>query len=480
MANRIIQYPVPLILKKVLKDQSDGELVVVGKNFTKNLFFQQGSLVFAKTNLIEERLGEILFKIGKIDRGQFLNINELIKDRNERIGKILVQNNVLSQRDLFFALIFQLRTIATSTFELLSGEWSFTPKVPEIPDDSRFKIGLAGIISEGTSKIGNVSYFKNKFFSKALKITNIPDSVKEFLSNFDLNFYNDLAKFTNLSSEIILQKLGTPEDVFFKKLVLFYLLNIIEFIDVVMDKNLDKNIEELIGFFEQIKTNRLDYYQVLGIKSTASPEEIKSIYFSLAKKFHPDRISNAPDPEIKEKANFVFAEINKAYETLSNQLKRMEYDSRGFKEDTQEDTIHENLIERGRHLYRRAKGMYAQKQYWEAASIMEEAIRLDPMKSSYLLLLGLSQMNLPKFKHIAAANLQKAIDIEPYNVEAYAAMGILFMSENQPKRAEGFFRKVLSINPDHVLARKKLDEILGSSTGGRKNSLLSIFGKTKK
>jgi curved DNA-binding protein CbpA len=482
MPNRVIQYPVPLILKKVLADKADGELVVVGNDFTKNLFFLKGNLVFARTNVIEERLGEILFKIGKINRSQFLNITELIKSSNERIGKILVKNNILNQRDLFFALIYQLRTIATSTFTLVSGEWNFIPDTPEVPEDSRFNIGLPGIIAEGTNKIGNIPYFKNKFFYKGLKLYNIPEQMKEFLSGFEVAFYNDLAKFGNMSCEQLLSRLKISEDVFWKKMILFYLLNIVDFVDVVADKERDKNIEHIIRLYDKLKANGMDFYELLGLKNTASQAEIKSMYFDYAKKYHPDRISNAPDPDIKEKSNFVFAEINKAYETLSNPDKRNEYDSKGYKEISHSDTLKENMAEKARALYRKAKSLYAQKQYWEAASFMDEAVQSDPTKASYFLLLGLSQMNLPKLKRTAAANLQKAIDLEPWNVEAYAAMGILFLSENQAKRAEGFFRKVLSFNPDHPLARKKLEEIAGSSSGTseKKKSMFNIFGKSKK
>lgn len=477
MANRIIQYPVPLILRKVLKDLSSGELVVAGKDFTKNLYFIDGQLVFAKTTVIEERLGEILFKIGKIDREQFLSINQLIKDRNERLGKLMVQNNMLSQRDLFFALIYQLRTIATSTFTLMSGEWNFINRVPEIPDDSRFRIHLPGIITEGTNKIGNLSYFRNRFYYKAPRLGPVPDLVKEVLSTHELNFYKELVECKNLTNEHILSRMKVTEDTYWKKVVLFYLLNIAEFVEAEKDKERDENIEKIIELYESIKASQLDYYQLLGLTTAAVGGEIKTAYFELAKKFHPDRIASAPDPEIKEKANFVFAEINRAYDTLSNPDKRNLYDAKGYKDNEPEDALHENLGERARLLHRRAKALYSQKKFWEASSVMDEVVKLDAFKSSYFLLLGLCQMNLPTLKRMAANNLQKAIELEPYNVEAYTAMGMLLMSENQNKRAEGFFRKALSMNPDHALARKKLGEIVGSDS--KPKVKFSLFGKKK-
>ncbi|RPI70861.1 MAG: hypothetical protein EHM45_24295 [Desulfobacteraceae bacterium] len=387
----------------------------------------------------------------------------------------MVQNNILNQRDLFFALIYQLRTIATSTFALAAGEWNFVNKVPEVPEDSRFNIQLPGIIAEGSNKLGTTSYFRNKYFHKSPKIARIPDAIKEFLSNYEINFYQELGQFQNLQNAQIIPKMSVSEDIFWKKIVLFYLLNIIDFVEVAIDKELDKNIEEILGLYEKFKTSRIDYYELFALKSTATLNEIKNTYFSYAKKYHPDRMTMAPDPEIKEKANYVFAEINKAYETLSNPDKRRDYDGRGFKENDRLEPLQDNLMEKARLLYRRAKTLYAQKKYWEAASSMDEVIRLDPGKASYFLLQGLCQMNLPRLRRMAADNLQKAIDLENWNVEAFTAMGILFMTENQPLRAEGFFRKVLSINPDHALARKKLEEISGEKKKGK----FSLFGKKK-
>jgi tetratricopeptide (TPR) repeat protein len=478
MPNRIIQYPVPLMLKKILKDQSSGELIVAGRNFTKNLYFIEGKLSFAKTTVIEERLGEVLFKIGKINRPQYMDISRLIVEHKQLLGKTLVEQKILNQRDLFFALIYQLRTIATSTFALVSGEWNFINKIPEIPDDSRFSVELPGIITEGTNKMGNVSYFKNKFYYKAPKLSPIDHSVKDVLSPHELNFYKELNGFNNSTCQQILTNMKTSEDMFWRKITLFFLLGLVDFQEVKVDKEMDENIEAIIFLFEKLKSDREDYYQLLGLDNNAGVNEIKDAYFQYAKKYHPDRLSSAPDPDIKEKANFVFAEINKAYETLSNPDKKREYDTKGYKEGSSQETIHENMVEKARLMYRKAKVLYLQKQFWEASSLMDEAVTLDSYKASYFLLLGMCQMNLPALRRRAADNLQKAIDLEQWNVEAITALGILFQTEKQPKRAEGFFRKALSINPDHSLARKKLEELTGSTV--KKKGKFSIFGKSKK
>ncbi|OJJ23528.1 hypothetical protein BKI52_03965 [marine bacterium AO1-C] len=63
-----------------------------------------------------------------------------------------------------------------------------------------------------------------------------------------------------------------------------------------------------------------NYYEILGIKSTASSQEVREAYKAMAKKYHPDK--NANDPYAEE----VFKRINSAYQVLSDQQKRYHYD----------------------------------------------------------------------------------------------------------------------------------------------------------
>nr|XP_046228553.1 dnaJ homolog subfamily A member 3, mitochondrial-like isoform X2 [Scatophagus argus] len=69
--------------------------------------------------------------------------------------------------------------------------------------------------------------------------------------------------------------------------------------------------------------NKQDLYEVLGVSRTASQKDIKKAYYQLAKKYHPD--TNPDDPEAKEK----FAKLAEAYEVLSDEVKRKQYDSYG-------------------------------------------------------------------------------------------------------------------------------------------------------
>lgn len=71
-----------------------------------------------------------------------------------------------------------------------------------------------------------------------------------------------------------------------------------------------------------------DFYEVLGISKGASESDIKKAYRKAAMKYHPDKFSGASEEERKE-AEEKFKEINDAYQVLSDENKKAQYDRFG-------------------------------------------------------------------------------------------------------------------------------------------------------
>ena len=66
-----------------------------------------------------------------------------------------------------------------------------------------------------------------------------------------------------------------------------------------------------------------DYYDLLGVQRSASPDDIKKAYRKLAMKYHPDQ--NPDDAAAEQK----FKEVSEAYDVLSDGQKRAAYDQFG-------------------------------------------------------------------------------------------------------------------------------------------------------
>ncbi|CDJ51235.1 DnaJ domain-containing protein, putative [Eimeria brunetti] len=65
-----------------------------------------------------------------------------------------------------------------------------------------------------------------------------------------------------------------------------------------------------------------DYYAILGVKKTATQEELKKAYRQTALKWHPDR-----NPNNREEAGRKFRDASEAYQTLSDPTRRAQYDA---------------------------------------------------------------------------------------------------------------------------------------------------------
>src|SRR5580693_5664944 len=73
--------------------------------------------------------------------------------------------------------------------------------------------------------------------------------------------------------------------------------------------------------------DKKDYYGTLGVKKTASADDIRKAFRKLARKYHPD--VNPGDKKAEEK----FKEISEANDILSDEKKRKIYDQVGFYSD---------------------------------------------------------------------------------------------------------------------------------------------------
>ncbi len=474
MANEIANHPVALLFKKVLKDHASGELTVKSGGITRQFYFSKGRLDFAVTTHPPERLGDILFSAGRITREDYEKLGKIKRNSKRKVGKILFHITSLSMQDIYYSLLLQIKTIALAVFDLTEGEWEFVKKHPRVPGDQKYRIKVEELLVEGMNQVKGLAYYKERFLYRCPITTPIPEATGKLLSSDVIRFYIRLTNFQNVSVEEILAQKKIPEEFFWKNVILLYMLSIVDFSEFAVGEAVNENIEEIKELYDQFQGKKVNYYELFGVKKGAEVDEIKKSYFDYSRKYHPDRVQVAPDSSVMLKANAVFAEINKAFETLSDDDKKKEYDRQAEK-GPREDKEQAKGRRKAKELYLRANALYKKKKFWEAAVLLEEAIRDDPSRASYYLLLGLSYSKAPATRKLAEKNFLKVAEMEPWNADPYFALGELYKLENLVKKAKVYFQKALDINMEHTLAGQAMQEMAGPA--GRKKPVFSLFGK---
>jgi curved DNA-binding protein CbpA len=219
-----------------------------------------------------------------------------------------------------------------------------------------------------------------------------------------------------------------------------------------------KEKEEVID--EILKThpilNEKNHYEVLGVGKNSKKEEIRSAYFNLAKKFHPDA---HPDFEkgIKEKAEEIFTRITIAYQTLSDSEKRAEYDSQieAIKLTTEAKASCEAEI-----AYKKGEVFLKQRRYMEAQQEFKNAVSLSPDEATYIGTLAWATfagtMDKDRVLHDVKKQLERAISLNPKLPQTYYYLGCVHKYAESEKQAEENFLKALEYDPEYLEAKREL------------------------
>ncbi len=103
-----------------------------------------------------------------------------------------------------------------------------------------------------------------------------------------------------------------------------------------------------------------NYYNILEVIRTASPEVIAAAYRALAKKYHPD-LCKTPD------ANSRMQEINEAYTVLGNEIRREKYDRKFvFSENQKENSSYSDHQRKDYQQEEKDQEKPSQKQQWRS------------------------------------------------------------------------------------------------------------------
>ena len=499
-------YYVPLVFKQVIDMSFTGEVILKSDTYTKNLYFKSGELVNAKSNIFAEKLGVILFLLGKITEEEYENIGGLAHSVDDQVGDILIQNNFISDDDLMYAKEYQVKRIAVDSFLFNKISYEIIEKEPVIFSE-QLHVSPFQIVVEGVRKMKDLSFFKEKIQFLSPKILDIPKVMQDMLSQEELALYNNIKKLRGKSSQEIISSLTLNPNDYWATMLIFVLMKVADFRKPVSDYDILERTQALIRFNKAIDDRKVNNYKIFEIKKNATVKEINIAYEKIAKKFDSKCFGSSLAPEIKDIADLVSIRIKQIREellilcskhneeelkiknTVNFELpkepviekkiihdKEDEVKNNVLKETKiKEDVLKEDVIEENEDPFLLVKKQLKRGAYQDAIDILKRELRGTHLKGEYFNLLGFAQLHNDFKNFEVEMHLKKAIEFNPGKPEPIFNLGELYQKLDKRGLAARCYEKVIKMTKNNRNAVVALSELHKKDI--KKKSIFSILSK---
>ncbi len=464
------------IIKGLCLSRSSGELQLSHGSTEKKVFFKSGAIIFATSNLDDDRLGDTLLRHKIISQTQFDDAFRQVASTGKKQGIVLVQMGILTPKELFQGLNLQVRSIILSLFSWETGQYRFIDRLPPQKEIVTLHVHPAPLILEGVvTRAAKMAPFREHWNLNTLKIglhpdppwmaedLRLPQDARAILALVEKGtHWKKIPLLTGLSEEKISAFLYTLAT-----------LDLISASPASLTARAperprtaeprstpDRNkIEELSE-----KLDKLNLYQVLRLQPGAGSDEIKGSYLSMAKEFHPDRFFDTEYDDLRGKIDLIFMKVNEAYTVLSSPRKREEYDRKEIRLEPasrpRDGGDSDPQVARAQYQ----KGMLSLKENdaWSAIESLRWAVNLSPRNPTYHTWLGAALTRTRKRLHEAEEHCKTAIALDYSNPLFYVHLGQVYKTGRLHKKARTQFETALKLKPDYSQALRELKNLESS------------------
>jgi curved DNA-binding protein CbpA len=498
----LVQDPFPEILHSLAWSEESGVLQLTQDFTSKHIYFGQGSIVFARSNQHEDRLGELLVRHDRITRSQLADASNKVRASGRKLGAVLVQMGLMRDAEIKAWVADQMRGIIRPLFDWSSGEYCFREKKNPVAEDLAVQIPTIPTILEGTRQIENsekvrlalgdlsriVSYSTDPWMhshqvnltpkegfvlsrvdgqssiADVLAVTPMPEeeTLRCLYALISAGFLEFGAKGRNL----------TPSTASRRVFEMPLLISSRESAPSRSPEAESAASSEERRIREEILAKHASlsgctFYDCLEVRPMAKDAEIRRAYLALVKKYHPDRHGSERLHDLQRLLQEILAKATEAYEALYNPSSRRCYDQSLRSEAPRGDvkaapieappqvplTPAETIAAR---YYREATTYLARKDFHEAVRLLEEVVQLDPSRSEYHRALAQALENNPKWRKEAEAQYRAAMKIDPFDLESILGLATLYETLGMKRRAKPLFALALDLDPDNHVVRAKL------------------------
>jgi tetratricopeptide (TPR) repeat protein len=468
---RIEITPFAVIAGEILQDRKTGHLTILKPPLRKVLYWSQGELVMAASAAAEDSLGEFLVRRGAIPADRAAQL--FGEDANDVVARVH-ESGILDLSARQVLLREWLSGQFIPLFSLDEGTALFTEDEPLPPEKRIFVQSTAALLVEGVRSITNGLVLRRSIgdFKREIELARGSRYTIESLPLTDQERSIASSLTEPASIESFLKRYSTQSVTVAKVVIAMMALGVYaparerapesttEMADMQRDLEMlaaigssDQRSLQAVAFSRRLPA--LDHYQVLDVPRAATRAQIMTAAEMLRQKYE---LSTFPQI-VREAVKDIQRRIDEAADTLKETPRRVTYDkllhtrSGEGAVSIQQRLTQRNMAELN---FSKARELTAHGDYYGAIVLLRQTVNFAPDHAEAWALLGANQERNPRWRRDAAESYQKALSIDPNNVEVLISLGDLYKAEGMISRAQTCYEDALKISSENQQAKSRL------------------------
>ena len=210
------------------------------------------------------------------------------------------------------------------------------------------------------------------------------------------------------------------------------------------------------------RCGRGTYYDLLEVSTDASETEIHAAYQAVARLVHPIHAERVGLAGRQGVAEVLFERATEAYLVLSDPHRRSTYDREAAVQQRRPASQRKaEATQVAEDLLARAQTLVDRDDYHYALELLQQAVRANPDSAACWALMGRCRAQNPKWLHMAADNLHRALELDPGSIEHRLALAEVEEERERPDQAAQLYRQVLERAAEHAAALEGLARLEG-------------------
>jgi len=484
-------------MRAAYEGEKDGALISETAGAKRLVFFERGYLVGAKSELVRERLGEVIVAEGGVTRAELEEATRFIRS-GRKLGRILVELGYLKSGQIETYVRRQIIRIATAMLTSKSQRLAFSTVIP-IEAVTLSPVSIGDVFLEAAFHLTDIGLYREKLLLDDYVLAQTRDALAlaghMTLLSDDAQVL-DLVDERNTVGEIVALSPLT-EDRTLRLLLALHQAGIVALRQKQEEAETsaaesapppgplaateppppDPFEWELISAFNDMQCQ--NHWQVLGLGRNASYLEIDRAYQDRYRRFDPANYQHILGGDFQEKLSSIRARLKEAFVTLSSKTSTKVYDSMVDREGQyeekrenwgtipsakaepasaasatagQESTGRPKNAGEAKSLFKQAKRAYKEQDFWRAIELCRASIELsednDPERFHFL---GKALSENPRWRQDAEQNLKIAHNLKPWEPRYLVSLAKLYEKVGLQQRAQRLYDQVRVIDPDFAI-----------------------------